>query len=241
VSSRPWLILIPALLVAAVCVRLGVWQLDRLHQRRARNAAIIAATALPAIELNTGGTGSIRTNRRARATGSFDRSHEVVLRSFEYQGAPGVRVVTPLRLAGSDSAVLVLRGFVDAPDAVHAKLDSLDEPGTVSLSGVLKEIPSGPDSGGALESHGSTTWRRLDLPALRARTPYPLLEVYLIADRDSTHHGFPIRLEPEPLDDGPHLSYALQWFGFAITAIVVGSIIGFKSAKSEKRTANRRD
>lgn len=239
-SSHPRLILIPAAIVAAVCVRLGIWQLDRLHQRRASNAAISAATALAPIDLNHPGTVPSRNFRRAVASGEFDRAHEITLRGFVYQGAPGVRIVTPLRLAGQDSAVLVLRGFVNADDAVHARTDSLDEPGTLSIGGVLREVPVAADSGQPLTSEGKTTWRRLDLAALRARTPYPLLEVYLIAARDSVHHGFPIRLEPEPLDDGPHLSYALQWFGFATTAIVVGLIIAFKSEKGEKRNANGR-
>jgi surfeit locus 1 family protein len=205
-------------------VRLGFWQLSRLQQRRAANARTVAAAALPPLQLNDGIGSGNRNGRRAIATGSFDRAHEVVLRGFVYQGAPGVRVVTPLRLAGSDSAVLVLRGFVTADDAVHPNVDSLDEPGELEIRGVLQPVATEPDSGGPLPRGGATTWRRLDLAALRARIPYPILDDYLIADRDSTRHGFPIRLEPAPLDDGPHLSYALQWFGFAITA-VVGAVI----------------
>jgi surfeit locus 1 family protein len=223
-SVRPSTILLPALVVAAVCVRLGFWQLSRLQQRRAANARTVAAAALPPLQLNDGIGASDRNGRRAIATGSFDRAHEVVLRGFVYQGAPGVRVVTPLRLAGSDSAVLVLRGFVTADDAVHPNVDSLDEPGELEIRGVLQPVATEPDSGGPLPRGGATTWRRLDLAALRARIPYPILDDYLIADRDSTRHGFPIRLEPAALDDGPHLSYALQWFGFAITA-VVGAVI----------------
>ena len=218
----------PAVIVAAVCVRLGFWQLSRLEQRRASNARIVAAGALPELRLNEGGTGDGRTDRRAVARGSFDRSQELVLRGFVYQGAPGVRIVTPLRLEGSDSAVLVLRGFVTADDAVRPTVDSLDEPGEKEIRGVLKPIATEPDSGGPLLRGGATTWRRLDLAALRARMPYPILEAYLIADRDSTRHGFPIRLEPPALNDGPHLSYALQWFGFAVTAMVVAGVIALR-------------
>jgi surfeit locus 1 family protein len=230
-SARPGTILIPAVLVAAVCVRLGFWQLSRLEQRRAANARIVAAGALPELQLNEGGGGDDRADRRAVARGSFDRSQEIVLRGFVYQGAPGVRIVTPLRLKGSDSAVLVLRGFVTADDAVHPTVDSLDEPGDLEIRGVLKPVATETDSGGPLTRNGATTWRRLDLAMLRSRLPYPILEVYLIADRDSTRHGFPIRLEPAPLDDGPHLSYALQWFGFAVTALVVGGVIAYRGVR----------
>jgi cytochrome oxidase assembly protein ShyY1 len=42
---------------------------------------------------------------------------------------------------------------------------------------------------------------------------------------------YPRRLEPQPLDDGPHLSYMLQWFAFAATALVFAGVI----ARPEKR------
>ena len=231
-SARPSLILIPALLVAAICARLGFWQLGRLAERRAANAQILAATALPVLDLNRSEGGTGRAERRGVARGTFDRSEEVVLRAFVYQGAPGVRIVTPLRLAGSDSAVLVLRGFVSADDAVHPSTDSTDEPGELEIRGVLKPIASDTDGGAPLMSGNLTTWRRLDLPTLRKKIPYPILDVYLIAERDSVHHGFPIRLEPPALDDGPHLSYALQWFAFGVTAIVVGAIIALRGRRA---------
>lgn len=234
-SARPGWILLPALLAAGVCVRLGVWQLSRLHERRASNARVIAAGALPVLRLNEGAAVGDRNDRRAVATGVYDRAHEVVLRSFVYQGAPGVRVVTPLRLAGSDSAVLVLRGFVPADDARRARLDSLDEPGGVAVAGVVRNVPIDPDSGGRLERDGGVTWRRLDLAALRVRTPYPLLDVYLVADGDSSHHGFPMRMEPQPLDDGPHLNYALQWFGFAVIAVVGATIFAVRGKNQRGR------
>ncbi|HKV76001.1 MAG TPA: SURF1 family protein [Gemmatimonadales bacterium] len=230
-SARSSTILIPAVLVAAVCARLGFWQLSRLAERRAANARTLSATALPELNLNQGEGGAGRAERRGVARGTFDRSEEIVLRAFVYQGAPGVRIVTPLRLAGSDSAVLVLRGFVSADDAIHPSTDSTDEPGEREVRGVLKTIVSEADSGAPLVSEGLTTWRRLDLAALRKQIPYPVLDVYLIAERDSLHHGFPIRLEPPALDDGPHLSYALQWFGFGITALVVGGVIASRGRR----------
>ena len=56
------------------------------------------------------------------------------------EGAPGVHLVTPLRLAGSDTAVLVLRGFVPAADAVRAETVDLCGAGQVRVVGVAVPI-----------------------------------------------------------------------------------------------------
>ncbi|HEX5724904.1 MAG TPA: SURF1 family cytochrome oxidase biogenesis protein, partial [Longimicrobiaceae bacterium] len=51
-STRAVVAGVCVLLLAGVFVRLGFWQLDRLEQRRARNAALRAATALPEFTLD---------------------------------------------------------------------------------------------------------------------------------------------------------------------------------------------
>ena len=107
-----------AVVVAAVCVRLGIWQLQRLGERRARNAAVSARLAAPPVSLNQlPGDPTAARYRRVRLTGTLDFDHEIVLIGRSRQGAPGVHIVTPLRLDGSDRAVLVNRGWVYAPDA----------------------------------------------------------------------------------------------------------------------------
>jgi cytochrome oxidase assembly protein ShyY1 len=82
-------------------------------------------------------------------------------------------------------------------------------------------------SGGGLplERDGRVTWRRLDLDAIRGRLPYPILDVVLVQAPDSSLPRFPRRVEPPPLDDGPHRNYAIQWFAFALTALVIGGAI----------------
>jgi surfeit locus 1 family protein len=238
-SRRSLTVFLLAVLFAGVTTGLGFWQLSRLHGRREANARALALRALPAITLGRAGAPGSGTmdNRLVEATGQFDRTEEIVLRGYVYQGAPGVRIVTPLRLAGTDTALLVLRGFVPAADAVHADLAGLDEPGELTLHGVAFTIPISPDSGGRLEDEGQVTWRRLDLAALRASLPYPIYDSYLIEARDSIHPPLPIRLEPPPLDDGPHLSYAIQWFAFAITGLTVGCLLAFRPTAPPLSTA----
>ncbi|HEU4587996.1 MAG TPA: SURF1 family protein [Gemmatimonadales bacterium] len=220
-----WTLVIPLLVVAAVCVRLGIWQVHRLQARRAANARALAARAEPELDLAHRPAGAPVLERRVRATGTFDRAHEFVLRG-QVMGVPGVELVTPLRLAGAgDTAVLVDRGFVPSPDAATLPDMPLDEPGELTVHGLALPAPSEPDSGQPLTNAGKTTWRRVDLAAARARLPYPVLDVVLLATPDSAAPRFP-RRRPEPtLDDGPHLNYALQWFAFATMAVIFAGVM----------------
>ena len=219
------MLFIASLLAAGLFVRLGFWQVSRLDERRTRNRLAAEARAGAVLDLNRSELPAHdRNNRRVVARGQYDRSHEVVLRGHVYRELPGVHIVTPLRLEGSDSAILVNRGFFPSPDATFADTDSLSEPGLVRINGVALAIPVSPDSGGRLVSNGKETWRRLDLAALRKTLPYPLLDVYILQSPDSGLSLFPRRLDPPALDDGPHLSYAVQWFAFAAIAVAGGFI-----------------
>ncbi len=225
--------ILPALLtlVALVCVRLGIWQLHRLAGRRAANRAAAAARHAPEVDLtrmsDTAGTFRL-AERRVRAVGHYDPAREIVLRGVSFEEAPGVQVVTPLLLPGG-AAVLVKRGFVPAPDAVSADLRGLDEPGEVAVHGVAIAIENRGRPGAPLTQNGRTTWARLELDTLRRLLPYPVLGVYLLQTPDSGLPHFPRRLALPALDDGPHLSYAIQWFAFAATALIVGGIVAFRS------------
>ena len=212
------------LLTAAGFARLGMWQLSRLRERRAANARVAAAQAAPAATLPpVPGDVAGLAERRIVARGRYDHAHEIVIRGDVLQGVPGVRIVTPLLLADSGPAVLVARGFLPAPDAVTVDLRGSEEPGEQTVRGIGLPVPAGP--GEPIEHGGRWTWRQLDLTALRQRLPYPVLPVYVKQSPDSTLPRFPRREELPPMDDGPHLSYAVQWFLFAGMAVAFAFLV----------------
>lgn len=217
-SRYPLAFVVFSVLVGGICLRLGFWQLDRLEQRRSRNAVTLERRSLPPTDIRAL-TGRAE-ERRVVATGQFDFQHEFVLRGRAKDGVPGVEVVTPLLLAGSDSAVLVLRGYVPAADAITYDAAAHREPESLTVSGIAMPVPL--DSAGAVPAmrKGAETWRRLDQTAVRARLPYPVESVYILADSPATASPAPRRLPAPPLDDGPHLNYAIQWFAFATIAFV---------------------
>lgn len=224
--------LVFGLLSALLFVRLGFWQVSRLRERRARNAAAEAARRAVPVDLNSlpRVADSALPDRAVMVRGAYDRTREIVVRNHVYRDAPGVWLFTPLRIAGSDTAVLVNRGFVPAPDAVTPDVVRLDEPGELTVRGVAAGIPDEGD-GDPLERNGTTTWKRLDLAALRHRLPYPILAVSILQSPDSGLPPRPIRLAPPALDDGPHLSYAVQWFAFATIAVVGGILLTLRGTR----------
>ena len=152
-------------------------------------------------------------------------------------GVPAVQVVTPLLIPGRDSALLVNRGYVPAPDATDPGPATWSEPDTVQLEGVLLPLPDRGD-GTPLVHNGRESWKALDHSAMRARLPYPILALYLVVEADSgavahTIRGtsYPIRSSLPPLDEGPHLSYAIQWFGIALAVLSFGIFFVLRSPR----------
>jgi surfeit locus 1 family protein len=217
-------VIVPFTVVALVCIALGLWQMDRLEQRRAANVLAVQARYAPPVRLQGGSELSAALEgRQVSAEGHYDHVHDIVLRGKAYQGSPGVEIISPLVLEGGRTAVLVNRGFVPTPDAVTIQTDSAREFGKVDVKGTALAVPSG--DGRPLERAGRTTWARLDLETLQARMPYEVAPVYIRQAPDSALPRFPRRLEPPPIDDGPHLSYAIQWFAFAAMAMVFGVVL----------------
>lgn len=223
--TRSQLLLIAGFLIAAVvCARLGLWQLDRLHDRRAANAVAEAARSAPVVLLDGSFEDSNLVNRRVQARGHYDHTHDIVLRGKVYRGVPGVEIVSPLVLDNDTSrGILVNRGFVPAPDAVTVDLNVLKEPGTREVEGIA--LPMDTANGIPLRRGSLTTWGRLERDALEAQLPYQVFPFYIGQAPDSSSQAFPRRLDPPPLNDGPHLNYAIQWFAFAGMAIVFAGIM----------------
>src|SRR5882762_1013784 len=133
---------IVALAIAIVCVRLGFWQLDRLGQRRARNAILAARLALPPLTVHGETSPDSARQRRLIARGVYDFSHELIGAGRSFDGTPGVALVTPLRLADG-SSVFVDRGWVPSPDAHRVDHSLYREADTATVEGLGMIAPRG--------------------------------------------------------------------------------------------------
>ena len=217
-SRRSIVFCVFAVLAAILFVRLGLWQLARLHAKVQRNAVIAAQQREAAVQFASlpRDTAAARY-RRASASGVFDYRAELVLSNRTYQGSPGVDLVTPLRLGGSDTAVLVDRGWVYSPDGASVDRARWREQDSVSIVGYVEQYA--PDAGTTSTARDPRVVRRISRREAATRIPYPLAPYYLVQTGD-TASSHPVRREMPVLDEGPHRSYAIQWFFFAATALV---------------------
>jgi surfeit locus 1 family protein len=218
------LLILAFIVVALVCARLGVWQLSRLHERRATNKIALAARSAPMVVLAGIVRDSNLANRRVRAKGQYDHRYDLVMRGRQYGGVPGVEIVTPLVLDDQKkTAVLVSRGFVPSPDAFTVDLNTVREPDIDWVEGIALPIDS---MGGAPVRRGpQITWARLNRQALETELPYDFYPFYIQQTPEGAASGFPRRLQPPSIDDGPHLSYTIQWFAFAVMAVIFAGIM----------------
>jgi surfeit locus 1 family protein len=223
-SKRLAKLLAVASLVAVTCISLGIWQIARLHQRQQFNAAVRAGLALPPAPVSTllpDGTDPEPVRyRRVEATGTYDTEHEFVLYGRTQNSQAGNHLLTPLLLADGH-AILVDRGWVpldiDEPGAPGAAPPS----GDVDVEGVLLSSEGGPPGAVGTADVPETTLPRADLATIQSQLPYPIAPDYLLLQRQTPDqpNGLP---QPSPLpelSDGPHLSYAIQWFMFASIAV----------------------
>lgn len=223
---RRWFVPALVVLLAVVAVRLGIWQLDRLAQRRASNAVLLAARDLPPVDLGAAGIrDSNLIGRRVRARGQFRDAGTMLLRNRAFRDAPGVEVVTPFEIEGSGAVAWVLRGFVNAANGVTPRFPLPDhQHGLVELTGVAAAIGRSANQGQPLVIGPDTTWQRLDADFLAARIPRALPMFVYLESADTVVGGVPT-VTPPSLDEGPHLSYALQWFGIAIAILTFGLVV----------------
>ena len=221
--SRSWLFTtILVFLGTAVCIRLGIWQLDRLELRRAFNYQVSSMRAMPVMDLNAENFDSVETMewRAVTVTGEYDFANQVALRN-QYNGDQyGYHLLTPLLFNGR--AVLVDRGWIPADgNSTPDDWRNYDEPGHVTVAGQIRLGQSKPAFGGVadtLPADGSALWiwNNGDVESIARQMPYPILKVFVQPNVVAEDHIPPIPYQPVvELTEGPHFGYALQWFSFA--------------------------
>lgn len=229
---REWLLTtLLVFLGTALCIRLGIWQLDRLESRRAFNAQVESMHALPPLDLNYEGTDSITAMewRSVKVTGEYDFENQIALRNQYYGDQYGYHLWTPLRFDPSTlsegqapTAVLIDRGWIPAEgNSAPSDWRKYDEPGIMNIAGQIRLGQTKPALGGVadtLPENGAPLeiWNNGDVESILDQLPYSTLPVYIQPNSDASDVEPPIPFQPEiELTEGPHFGYALQWFTFA--------------------------
>ena len=233
-ESRRWIrvgFAITACALAVVFMSLGFWQLRRLSERRAQNAILSSRRFSAPVDLSavSSDTGAARF-RRVRISGRYDYGNEFALTLRTRNGSPGVDIITPVSRAGSDTLVLVNRGWIYAPDGMTADISKWPEGDSVDAIGFVETFAA-PSAYGAKSPGRPRAYRWLERSTIESDLKRPVAPFYVVLAPDS-ETGYavtppkagvretPPRVEPRGLDEGPHKSYAIQWFSFAAISIL---------------------
>jgi cytochrome oxidase assembly protein ShyY1 len=221
------------IVLVVTMINLGFWQLRRLDGRKAQNRAIVEAQHAPPKALTSiiGGRkiSEVRLPewQQIEVDGVYDHDREVLVRARSYNGRPGYHVLTPLRLADG-TALIVNRGWV--PFTIPAGRPTavgLPPGGAVHVIGRVRPTQHPGTLETADPSQGVLTeLNRADIVRLAKQLPYAINDSYieLTAQTPPQPGGIdavPALIALPALDEGPHFSYAVQWFLFSTLAVLI--------------------
>jgi cytochrome oxidase assembly protein ShyY1 len=220
-------VLVLALMVTMVS--LGFWQLRRLDERQAANHEIsnrTAATPVSIDELPADPRGA--QWRRVTVGGVWDPAGQVLIRNRSLDGQPGLHVVSPLS-DRAGHAVLVNRGFIPLADEANPPAPAA---GQVTIVGRVRVMQERGSLGPRDPATGTlTTLNRIDVARIQQQSAVTLAPFYLeLVTEDPTPATAPVPLPLPALDEGPHLSYAIQWFIFTTCTAAGWVLVVRKSA-----------
>jgi surfeit locus 1 family protein len=208
-ARRPrWLVAhVLVLSLVVLFVNLGFWQLRRLEERRDRNELVESRVASEPVDVTELPQDPDDARFQAvTASGAYDPDRSTTLRTTQ-NGVPGGWVFSALDL-GTPPGVVVLRGFVGTqPDG--GLVEAPPPEGEVTVEGIAIPVTR-------LERSAETAVRDLVGDG-------PLVLPVVIQAQSSDPPDAPDVLTPVPVPDlgeGPHLSYAVQWFLFAAVAVL---------------------
>lgn len=221
-----------AVVAALVCGRLGFWQVARHREKVQRNAIVqrqqrenpVTVAQMPREPAEA-------QYRPVLAGGRYDYSHELVLSNRTHQGSPGAELLTPMRIAGSDTAILVNRGWVYAPDGASVDHARWRESDSSSVVGYVQLYSA--DAGTTTAAADPRIVRRVSRSEIASKVPYPVAPYYLVQVDTAIRPDRPARRSWPALDNGPHRGYAMQWFAFGVIALVGAGVVVMKE-RSER-------
>ena len=235
--------LIPTLIFAITfCgfIVLGFWQIDRADQKNVLNSNYTDRQQEAIIVLDKNNVIDEKSSllwRKVEFEGSFINKQNIILDNQIFNQIAGFNIITPFKIKGSDSLVLVNRGW-------HPNLknrETLPIINEISGERILQgHIASFPVSGIKLGKNNIETlnsqifrFQRLDAAELNyffsaKMMPYM---IYLDPIIDKELYGnFKL---PAP-DSQKNYGYAFQWFAFAITLLIIFIRLSMKRKSNGK-------
>jgi surfeit locus 1 family protein len=220
-NRRWWWTTLLVIAAVGVAIRLGVWQMDRLEQRRAFNVETLRRLHAEPLKLNDGLPSGVDLEtlkyRAVVARGVYDPSQTLALKNQMWQQQTGIDLITPLIIEGRDEVVLINRGWLQQSEANPDRWARFELPsGVVEVRGWIRltDVINGVDAKAASPER---TWFRMDIDQIQKGFTRRLMPIYIEQSPEPSWTTKPYRRALDRgLDDGPHIGYAITWFTLAI-------------------------
>jgi cytochrome oxidase assembly protein ShyY1 len=213
----------------ALFVSAGTWQWQRGAYKDALYADFDGAfgrTPLPLAEAI--GRADLPRFQPVSLQGAWVPGRELLLDNRTHQGVPGVWVYSLFQPADTP-AIYVQRGWYPWRDR-SAGLPAIPPPPAAAPSGLLAPPPA---AGLKLGADAPQGWPRLlthlDLAATETALGTPLLDSVLLPAGEEP--GFVREFRPQTLSPDKHRGYAVQWYGFALAAIILFLVLHREGAR----------
>ena len=217
-SPRWILIHLGVALLVVTMVNLGFWQLHRLDEKQAFNTRVTEQIAKPVLDYSQKFPSPAAAEwTRVKLTGRYDTSTAITIINRSQDGTAGYDIAIPF-INEDGTVILVNRGFV--PLAVKEPETTIQ---VVSMIGYLRATQRR-GAVGAIDSTDTTNteFQRFDLPLIAKATHREILTtsyLQVIEESPASDSQWPSAVAMPVLDEGSHLSYAVQWFFFSATAL----------------------
>jgi len=226
---------IAMLVVAAIGISLGQWQLRRAAEKEAIEQRINEREKEPPLRLEGSAASAADADalefRQVTVRGEFLPDWTIYLDNRPYQGKPGFHVITPLKIAGSGRHILIVRGWIARDVADRSRIPAIATP-----AGVFEVRGSVRRHAGRLLQLGQPAPLKpgaivQNLDAAQVAQASGLdIEPFIVEQTSEAGDGL-VRDWPRPsLGIDRHLGYAFQWFALAATAFLFFVVTGFKRA-----------
>lgn len=211
-----------AVLLMPLVISLGFWQLDRAEEKRQLQGLFEQRQHAGPIALEALDSQADLRYQPVTLRGEFLNEKQLLLDNRIYQGRFGYEIITPFRLAASETIVLVNRGWLQGDISRR----SLPEVKTITGEMALRAevyVPQGDVM--LLADELAMGWPRvmqsLNIEALQnefEQTLFPYsVRIKKISAASYTPNWVVVNLQPEK-----HTGYAVQWFAMALTLLVIG-------------------
>ena len=234
-ATGPWIFgFVVCILFAVACHYLAQWQIDRRIQVMEQINRVLANYDDAPVPFRDAPVADFRSDDEwtpVTLTGEYLVQDTLIVRNRPRAGRPGYEVLVPFKTQ-EGPVVVVDRGWLPIgdtpghPDHVPAPKEGRQEvevrlrPGEPTLD---RQAPSGQVAS-------------IDLPEIGRQTGLPVADrAYGEMVSESADPGErPQKLVQPTLDEGPHLSYALQWYLFALMGFGVWGYMAYTRARNDR-------